>query len=133
MLCAQPVIAPDWTLTYPSFLAENDLFNLTLNIAPNVPLPTKPIFKIFGLHGGQRIDHDIEIDETEMIPFFVNDGISAPLDCSLTSMPIGCLTELKMDAVGIEGNSNSGRINILDNKTSLINLISLLTRSNWSN
>ncbi len=62
VLCANPIIGQDWTLSYPPFIGEDDVFSLTLTVAADVPLPTQPTIHITAVNGWQTIDPDNVIE-----------------------------------------------------------------------
>lgn len=61
------------------------------------------------VNGGQRIDNDIEIDNTTDITFYVQDGVSDAPDCVLGDDR--CLSTLKLADLGLlTGFINSGMV-----------------------
>ena len=108
VLCGNPVNPPDWEISYSPFMYTGTTFNVTLTIAPNVPLPTRPKLRIVSIQGDQRLDHDLEVLNGTALTFYINDvvDIGDVPDCDNGDSK--CITELEMEDVGVETNLDSG-------------------------
>lgn len=103
----------DWSLDYAPYQYEGTSFNISLTIAPNVPLPTTPDIRIVGVKGGQRIDHDIEVNLNDNITFYQETAATTadPPNCDIGDPR--CITggnALHLGDLGLtsNGNLNSG-------------------------
>ena len=104
-----PIVAADWSLSYPRFMPSTEKFYLNITIAPNVSLPTKPVLKIYNLIGDQRNDSILDIDSSSPVTFFIANDLIFDPDCTIANNP-SCITELKteLEDVGLDGNVISG-------------------------
>merc|ERR1711884_58898 len=72
--CAHPVVPVDWTITYDRFQHSSPHFTIDLTVAPEKTLPTMPIIRIIAINGDQRIDNNIEIDNSTIYKFAIPDN-----------------------------------------------------------
>ncbi len=111
VICGYPIVADDWTMTYPPFLENGNDFTVTFTINPNVPLPTRPILRIADIEGMQRTDHDIEVQNATDIVFYVatQSALNDPPDClDGNSDDERCIIMLELENVGMNANVDSG-------------------------
>ncbi len=62
VLCANPILGEHWTLSYPPFIGDGDVFSITLTVDRDVDLPTQPEVYITAVKGWQTIEEDNVIE-----------------------------------------------------------------------
>lgn len=108
--CAHPVVPEDWTITYDRFQHSKDHFTIDLTVAAEKTLPTMPIIRIIAINGDQRIDNNIEIDNSTIYKFAIPDN-KGLLPNNFPKCETGCYDFKRLEYMGI---GNTGPFYVLE-------------------
>lgn len=99
--CAHPVVPADWDISFDPFQHVTDHFKIDFKInKPGVFLPTKPIIRLIEITGQQRIDNDIEMDNSTSFMLAHKDD-NGMLPMNFPKCDAGCKTFIQLDKMGV--------------------------------
>ena len=104
--CANPIIPEDWTLNFEPAIHVAPYFIMNLTAKPGVRLPTKPLIRLTPITGMQRIDNDIEIDNSTSIKFVLK-APDKELPSYFPKCKVGCVDFAILDKMGINYESDA--------------------------
>ena len=123
--CANPVIPAHWSISYDRFQHSKDHFTIDLTVLGGKVLPTLPIIRIIAIECDQRIDNNIEIDNSTVYKFAIpNDAGLLPNN--FPKCDVGCYEFTRLEYMGInygydnvEVSGEAGEMGIYGDKITL--------------
>ncbi len=107
VMCGQPVIANDWTMTFNPYIRPGEIVTLSLTTIEGSNLPTNPVLRIVQIEGFQRIDQELTVKNASAIPFFLSYGATDQI-LACDDFGATCFEDYQFLSMGVDPNLKAG-------------------------